>query len=95
MELNGELLYPTDSVKYLGIKIDENLACCHQMDNKAAKLNRANALMSKTRHFSDFKTLKSIYYPRFESHLNYHLLVWAQNADSIKRRLVLQKTPLD
>ena len=40
--LNGKRLYPTDSVKYLGIIIDKNLTWHHQIKNAAAKLNRAN-----------------------------------------------------
>ena len=40
--LNGKRLYPTDSVKYLGIIIDKNLTWHHQIKNVAAKLNWAN-----------------------------------------------------
>ena len=39
------------SVKYLGIKIDENLNWHEQINNVAVKLNRANAMLSKVRHF--------------------------------------------
>ena len=41
----------TNSVKYLGIKIDENLNWHEQINNVAVKLNRANAMLSKVRHF--------------------------------------------
>ena len=91
VKLNGKRLYPTDSVKYLGIVIDKNLNWHHQISNVAAKLNRANAMLSKIRHFVNFNTLKSIYHAILESHLNYLLTVWAQDADLIKRLLVLQK----
>ena len=57
----------------------------------AAKLNRANAVLFKTRYFGNFNTLNSIYQAIFESHLNYSLPVWAQNANSIKGLLVLQR----
>ena len=63
------------------------------MDNIAAKINRANAIMSKIRHFPVFKILKLIYHPTFKFHVNYSLLVWAQNANSIKRHLKLLKLP--
>ena len=52
-------------------------------------LNRANAMLSKVRHFVDKKTLKSIYHAIFESHLLYSCLVWAQNFNSIKRLYIL------
>ena len=48
-------------------------------------------MLSKIRHFVDFHTLKSIYQAILESHLNYLLRVWAQNANSIKTLLVLRQ----
>ena len=86
-KLNGKRLYPTDSVK--------NLNWHFQISNVADKLNRANDMLPKTRHFFvNFNSLKSIYYAILESHLNYSLTVWAQNANSIKRLLVSQKKSL-
>ena len=76
LKLNGKRLYTTNSVKYLGIKIDENLNWHEQINNVAVKLNRANAMLSKVRHFVDKKTLKSIYHAIFESHLSNSCLVW-------------------
>ena len=70
LKLNGKRPYPTDSVKHLGIMIDKNLKWHHQTNNVAAKLNRANAMLSKIRHFVNFNTLKSIYHAILESHLN-------------------------
>ena len=94
IKLNGKQLYPTDSTRYLGIIIEKNLNWRHKISNVAAKLNKANAMLSKIRHFVNFNTLKSIYHAILESHLNYSLTVWAQNANSIKRLLVLQKKSL-
>ena len=94
LKLNGERLYTTNSVKYLSIKIDENLNWHEQINNVAVKLNRANAMLSKVRHFVHKNTLKSIYHAIFESHLFYSCLVWAQNINSIKRLYILQKKSL-
>ena len=44
-----------------------------------AKLNKANAMLSKIRHFLDQKTLKAIYHAIFESNLYFSSLVWAHN----------------
>ena len=68
LKLNEKRLYPTDSVKYLGIIIDKNLNWHHQINNIAAKLNRVNAMLSKIRHFVNFNSLKSIYQAILESH---------------------------
>ena len=89
LKLNGKRIYTTSSVKYLGIKIDENLNWHQQISNDAVELNRANALLSKVRHFVDKKT-KSIYCAIFERHLFYSCVVCAQNIDSIKRLSILQ-----
>ena len=52
-------------------------------------------MLSKIRHFLNFNTLKSICcHAILESHLNYLLTVWAQNANSNKRLLVLQRKSL-
>ena len=61
-KLNGKRLYTTNSVKYLGIKIDENLDWHQQINNVAIELKRANGMLSKVRYFLDKKTLKSIYH---------------------------------
>ena len=65
-KLNGKRLYTTNSVKYLGIKIDENLDWHQQVNNVAIELKRANGMLSKVRYFLDKKTLKSIYHAIYE-----------------------------
>ena len=50
IKLNRRRLYPAASVKYLGVKIDENFNWHHQINDLAAKLNRANALLFKIRN---------------------------------------------
>ena len=94
IKLNGKRLYETDSVRYLGIQIDKRLTWKQQINNVALKLNKANAMLSKLRHVLDIKTLRSVYYAIFESHLCYASLVWAQNTNSVKRLHLLQKKSL-
>ena len=84
-------MYPTNSVKYLGVKINEHLTWKLHIDEISAKLHKANASLSKMRYFVDKKTLKAIYHAIFESHLYYSSLVWAQNFNSKKRLFILQK----
>ena len=59
LKLNGKRLYPTNSVKYLGTKIDENLNWKQQISDITTKLNRANAILSELKYFIDRKILKS------------------------------------
>ena len=71
-------------MKYLGVKIDEHLTWKPHIDGISTKLNKANAMLSKIRHFVDQKTLKAIYHAVFESHLHYSSLVWTQNFNYAK-----------
>ena len=57
LKLNTKRLYTTNSVKHLGIKVDENLNWRQQINNVAVKLNRAYAMLSKVRNFVDKKLL--------------------------------------
>ena len=50
IKLNGKRLYPSKSVKYLGIKIDENSNWKQHIHDIAVKLNRGNALLFTIRN---------------------------------------------
>ena len=60
-------LYPTESVKYLGVKIDTNFNCQYHVDDLSIELNRLNALLFKMKKYVSFKTLRSIYFAIFDS----------------------------
>ena len=91
IELCGKRLYPTESVKYLGVKIDTTFSWQYHVNDVSIKLNRANVLLFKMRKYVSLKILKSIYFAIFDSYLSYCCLVWAQNRSTIQRILILQK----
>ena len=91
IKLCGKRLYPTESVKYLGVKIDTNLTWQHHVNDLSIKLNRANALLFKMRKYASPKILRSIYFAIFDSYLFYCCLVWAQNCSIIQQIIILQK----
>ena len=68
LKLNGKRLDPLNSVKYFRVKIDEPLTWKPHIDGISAKLNKANVILSKIRHFIDQNTLKAIYHAIIESH---------------------------
>ena len=78
-KLCGERLYPTESVKYLGVKIDSNFSWQYHGNDLSIKLNRANALLLKMRKYASLKTLLVIYFPIFDNYLFYCCLVLGQN----------------
>ena len=76
IKLNRKRLYPSKSVKYLGIKIDENLNWKQLIHDIAIKLNRANALLNTIRNFVNRYILTTIYFAIFDTHLNYANLIY-------------------
>ena len=94
LKLNGKRLYPTKSVKYLDIKIDESLTWNEHINDIPIKLNRANAMLYKVREFVKTRVLKLIYHAIFDCHLNYVNGVWGQNKNSLNRLFLLQKKGL-
>ena len=91
IKLCGKRLYPTEVVKYLGVKIDTNLTWHHHVNDLSIKLNRANALPFKIRKYVSLKILRSICFAIFDSYLSYCCLVWAQHFSTIQQIVILQK----
>ena len=91
IKLCGKRLYPTESIKYLGVKIDTNLSWQYHVNDLSINLNRANAILFKMRKYVSLKILRSIYFAIFDSYLSYCCLVWAQNNSTIQRIVILQK----
>ena len=94
IKLNCKRLYPSKSVKYLGIKINENFNWKQHIHDIAIKLNRANALLSIIRNYVNKHILRTIYFAIFDSHINYANLIWGQNLHSLSRIIILQKKAL-
>ena len=69
LKLNGKRIYPAKPVKYLGIKIDENITSIDHINDTAIKLSRANAMLFKVREFVNIKISKPVYYAIFHWHL--------------------------
>ena len=54
---SGKRTYPTASVKYLGVKINQNFTWQHHINYFSVKLNIADDLLFKIRKFVDDKIL--------------------------------------
>ena len=91
MKLNGIQLYESNSVKYLGIKIDKKPNWKVHFDNIAFKLIRANATLYRVRDFFKAGILKAIYHAQFKSHIHYACIIWVQNVWTINHLFILQK----
>ena len=68
-KLNGKMLLPTSSVKYLGVFVDEHLYWNKQLGHVIAKLNQGTGMISKLRHSINLNILKIVYQSLVGSHL--------------------------
>ena len=91
IKLSGKRLYPWNSIKYLGGRIDRFLHWHDQVNSIAVKLNRANSLLLKIRNYVNMKPWRAIYFAISDSNLSYSCIVWAQNINTVKTLIILQK----
>ena len=95
IKLMGNRIYPSKSVKYLGVHLDEHLNWKTHVSSIASKLQRANGVLSKIRHYVPLKSLVNIYHGIFASHIRYASQLWGLYDNAITHRiLTLQKTAL-
>ena len=76
--ISGQKIIPVASIKYLGIKLDENLTFQPHHNELALKLSRSNGMLAKVRHFVNLETLTNIYHAIFASHIRYSCQTWGQ-----------------
>lgn len=74
--LRRKIFYWKNYARYLGMKTEENLNWKFHVHDPVFKLNRANAVLSKIRHFGISDTLRFVYFAIFNSHVNNVCTVW-------------------
>ena len=74
--LDGKRLIQTDTVKYLGVLLDDRFLWSKQINHVATKLNQAIGILSKLRNRASIKILKMTYHSLFCSHLLYGSQLW-------------------
>ena len=77
--ISGQKIKMLSKTKYLGLFLDENLSFKYHLDTIKLKLNRANCLLSKIRHYVRAPLLRTIYFAIFDPHLRYGCQIWGQN----------------
>ena len=63
--------YRSNYVRYLRTKIDENLNRKLHVHDLISKLNKANAILSKVRHFVISEIMRSVYFTISHPNVNY------------------------
>jgi len=92
ISINGVRIQQTDSIKYLGVIIDNKLSWKRQVSSLCRKLSQACGIVCKITHFADIKILRLIYYSLFHLHLQYCIIDWGRAYNTVIRPVqVLQK----
>ena len=95
IKLHGKTLTPFKYVKYLGIYLDEFLSGNSQCFELTKKLNGANGMLVKVRHYVPEPELKNIYHAIFSSHILYGSQVWTSKLITVSDKITrLQKTAM-
>jgi len=68
----------TDSIKYLGVIIDNKLSWKPQISSLCGKLSQACGVVCKIRHFADINILRVIYFSLFHSHMQNYIIDWGR-----------------
>ena len=87
LKINGKRIYFTNSVKYLGIHLDQHLNWKYHIHELSTKLSRATGMLSKIRHYVPYNTLIDIYYAIFSSHMTYGCLIWGQTGNANRKKI--------
>ena len=79
IKLDGKWLFPTSSVKYLGILLDEHFPWSPQISHVQMKLNQAIRILSKLKYQANIHLLKTLCHSLFGTHLLYAWQLGSQN----------------
>ena len=82
----------TNSIKFLGIYIDQNLSWQAHMSHIKSKISKSLYIMNRVKHQLNKRHLKTIYYSMIDPYLRYGLILWGNTSmTSIKSLGILQK----
>ena len=90
--LDGKRLIQADTVKYLGVLLNDRLLWSKQINHVATKLKQAIGMLSKLRNSASLKILKMIYHSLFCSHLLHGSQIWGQSNITSQNKIQNFKT---
>lgn len=92
LHLNGAQISRSDSIKYLGVTIDENLKWKNHITKTCNTLRRNIGIIARAKFMLDKKTLLLLYNALILPYLSYNALIWGSNFQTNLTRVInLQK----
>ena len=88
VKINGFLIEQSDSIKYLGVVLDDKLNWKKHLSSLKSKLSRSCFVLSKLRYCLDVSTLKMVYYSLFYPHIQYCISAWGGAANCYLKPIV-------
>ena len=92
LKLNGVTLYESNTIKYLGIIMDDRLTWKHHISELSKKLSKSIGVIYKMRKLCHQRVQLSLYFSLVHSYLNYGTCVWGNAAENYLNKIrILQK----
>ena len=82
MLVNGTILTPVKSAKFLGVILDNKLTWKEHVEQLKVKLKRSLGMIHRGKKLLNCHGLKMLYYAQFYSHLNYCIVIWGSMTTS-------------
>jgi hypothetical protein len=90
--VNGENLKLVNSVKFLGLIIDNKMKWEEHISNKCIQISKAIAVISKLKHILPNRILITLYNSLIIPHMTYGVVAWGNTCTTqLKRMFILQK----
>ena len=88
--INNKKIEQTRSIKYLGVKIDENLNWREHIKYVETKISQACGAIYKLRNFVDQDCLRTLYYGYAYSFIQYACLAWGTASKTALRKVQMR-----
>lgn len=91
VNLNSTEVNLTDTTKFLGIYVNQNLDWTTHIQELNKRLNRTCYSLRVMKNYLDLHHLKTIYYANFQSHLRFGIIFWGGSSETKNLILKTQK----
>ena len=89
LTINNVKIKRTESIRYLGVQLDEKLSWKFYVKNSRKKLSKTSGLIFKLRHYVPLSTCRIVYYSMFHSNILYSLINWGRASNFLLREIEL------